>query len=1496
MTTDDGQDVAFKLSSAVPATIATLSPELPANSSTRGIVTITWPYSHVRASFAFILAEPDFRIRLNRGQVRVNFKGLAAAAVGNCGLESQDEVVLALDGATWQPANTSRRQSVSGADIDYQLTFSDEVALQVKFAATGEVKLVTTKDAPPARQEADRIPDPPAISAVEPTPFAFLEAPVSAASPPPYKTPARPARVNILGEDEFNSPAFIKRARASYGSLFEDGYDIFEDDGGAKNRGRKRARFGRDSIAWRYTSQSPSPEPEEDVALAGEVATPQTSYIEETAQEHENVQSRASLRSPQPRLPQIGEGGQTSLQIPPTDTLPALLSPGTMFSAEGLPSRYGVPSGSSDKMDFDQGQPSLTHEPILREHGTGPSSAHITDRVHGVFPQESDEVSIPGWTAMSNVFNPRPEPHLDINDSHSNMDHIHLPQDFNIPGLETSQMTGDVLQQDPHFLGMTPSFEPRESDSPPMSSYPPLGPDNGGYRGFQDASEIPRAQFTYGGSDSGAPFSHPVDHFVQESRSHTSEQAFRSQPGSSDGPTSDRPVVLDDESEEDEEEPEEDYLHNGPRMIGHSPTLKPIKDEDDPLNYGVDAEYSDDEEELSRDPNDRAVDYDTRLKAADDDDDTHDEDLQMHELEPRFEAQSSDEDSEVEAEYDEHMRDAAHIDDEQEDEDAFASQIEDEGGYEEEEEEDDDEEIGQDQYSDDDELDEDDSTSPSPPPQPSRFSLPKPSVQPVVIDLLSSSEDEAEVEDEPTEIKEQKPGAMVEEYEDAETSEDYDEQEDEGLSEEEEDVEDDDDNNDVGDFQDHQVEAVGIDEEDESSILNVEETKVVTVELVSSNITADEDEMDQEDESLPTIVSGAVETMAHSTLHNERLSYREVVEQQDTSDDDEMMLGTDANVDLIDQLPGPDPRQRNQEVGSSPAAARSDEIAEPTVNTQPESSQHMETLGINAEDEKSAEASTSSSPPPPPEVSEARQSSRSPSSPHHDQEQDIDEPSRTGDADKRVADASLGSDEVVKPEPVIQQLPTPRNTQLVQSEVVEVVERIAVDDAPQSSLPSRGVASLDLQVVSTTALTTTAFLDEEAAQVDSSSNVRALPIPPSSPREPPGEIMFDTQAIDTATSPVAFNTGRSPIIMPEVKSSLPQSEASQPPLSPSRVTMETDDDLQASLLEEYSHELDQTDVQSFEQQGDVPHDTVKMSTPPRLPQLMDVSPNFDVGARLVRAVNANSNHMTPPKASPRTQWVPTRPIQAQKEPSPQPRTPKAQSVATPQHEKTPRIPLHSSPDVEDRSILLARSSAPKPGVSAASSVKDGSVKLEDDSESMATIKLHLARHLRDELRDCYILEGLRYHLGKVVDVAAVVMMEPAEPQRTKAREFAMSFTITDQSIGPNSVMEVQFYRPHKEALPVVKPGDVILLRRFKVISLTNKGFGLRTQPDGSSWAVFDREGEPASIKGPPVEYGAKESLYVDFLREWHGLLDEKAQGRLERANKRIIDASGKKRK
>ncbi len=80
---------------------------------------------------------------------------------------------------------------------------------------------------------------------------------------PPSSPVSLPTKRLLLKDpDEYPSPAFIKRARVSYGSLFEDGLDIFEEDGGLKGRGRKRTRFGRDSSAWRYSSRSRSPEPE----------------------------------------------------------------------------------------------------------------------------------------------------------------------------------------------------------------------------------------------------------------------------------------------------------------------------------------------------------------------------------------------------------------------------------------------------------------------------------------------------------------------------------------------------------------------------------------------------------------------------------------------------------------------------------------------------------------------------------------------------------------------------------------------------------------------------------------------------------------------------------------------------------------------------------------------------------------------------------------------------------------------------------------------------------------------------------------------------------------------------------------------------------------------------------------------------------------------------------------------------------------------------------
>jgi hypothetical protein len=116
----------------------------------------------------------------------------------------------------------------------------------------------------------------------------------------------------------------------------------------------------------------------------------------------------------------------------------------------------------------------------------------------------------------------------------------------------------------------------------------------------------------------------------------------------------------------------------------------------------------------------------------------------------------------------------------------------------------------------------------------------------------------------------------------------------------------------------------------------------------------------------------------------------------------------------------------------------------------------------------------------------------------------------------------------------------------------------------------------------------------------------------------------------------------------------------------------------------------------------------------------------------------------------------------------------------------------------------------------------------------------------------------------------------------------MSFHVTDVSTAPTQVTEVQLYRPHKESLPVVKPGDAILLQRFQVKALSKKGFGLRSHGD-SAWAVFDVDQGPPQIKGPPLEDWEQYSEYMRLLRTWHQSLDGVAKGKLEKANKKLED-------
>lgn len=125
-----GVQLPAQLEAAAGLPIAKLSPELHDLKThvVRGIVTITWPYSIIHKTIAFLLAEPDFRLRRAKGQVRVEFSGSSAKAVANAGLGSGDEIVLSLDGAELAADDSKTR--VPGTSLEWQLKFKDRVLLQ----------------------------------------------------------------------------------------------------------------------------------------------------------------------------------------------------------------------------------------------------------------------------------------------------------------------------------------------------------------------------------------------------------------------------------------------------------------------------------------------------------------------------------------------------------------------------------------------------------------------------------------------------------------------------------------------------------------------------------------------------------------------------------------------------------------------------------------------------------------------------------------------------------------------------------------------------------------------------------------------------------------------------------------------------------------------------------------------------------------------------------------------------------------------------------------------------------------------------------------------------------------------------------------------------------------------------------------------------------------------------------------------------------------------
>lgn len=239
--------------------IADLDPVLESSERViEGVVTLIWPYSVSNKSFSMLLAEPDFRLRRQKGQVRIHFTGPSASAVSKCDPKSGDHVTLRLLGAQWEKDEAVSR--TPGRGIDWQLRFEQRMVLSIQ-----------REDQEPAKLDIDHpTPSPEPRVRTPPSPDRNLMPQFSST---PVLPSTMPPRIHA-----WSTPAFLKRDRLSSTTFFGSDYDPIDEDEFRDNRRRKKTKFGRRSNEWRFTESSTSSES----ASEAETSMAQQSAIDES--------------------------------------------------------------------------------------------------------------------------------------------------------------------------------------------------------------------------------------------------------------------------------------------------------------------------------------------------------------------------------------------------------------------------------------------------------------------------------------------------------------------------------------------------------------------------------------------------------------------------------------------------------------------------------------------------------------------------------------------------------------------------------------------------------------------------------------------------------------------------------------------------------------------------------------------------------------------------------------------------------------------------------------------------------------------------------------------------------------------------------------------------------------------------------------------------------------------------------------------------------------
>ncbi|SPJ83855.1 uncharacterized protein FTOL_10371 [Fusarium torulosum] len=1560
----DSQPMTSLLDQGDSISISQLNPDIsePEKRVVCGTVTITWPFSILHKTVAFLLAERDFRLRRENGQVRVRFHGAAARAIADASLGAGDEIRVSLQGVKWEKNETHTQ--VAGSTLEWQLEFTNRLILGISRPETGQETILDI-DVPTEEPETttnDQADNTNSVDVLTPIP----EKPATPTPQSPEVTlPAKRNMSSTLDPNEYASPAFLKRARVSYGSLFEGGMDTFDDDVSKKSKSKKRTRFSLPSNAWRYTSQSPSPEPEQMSEVDEEEN--QANGVSQPNGDTEDV----PMDTPQRRA-MVDQGVQTTdVDFTPMASVQVMAESRPAFGfAQLTPTPFARtrPFGADNSM-MDQslqfegdsttphGMPLGSHQDLLvhspNHVGTDMAftytpQAVLFSQAQGFLPEQHVQNTMPGSPTPVTGAEDYPPGLLDTDSIPPNMVD-------NLTSLAALGSQSDMAPHNPFVTESARSSTFNTSMPPPQNVW------------ATEASPEPQSAIVSSDAE------HPVEIMSSSPfREQGSQEPSESQQPSPSRDNTEINTTADGSPEPALEEPasEAEYYRDGGDEPGDDYDLRKYSrahDDDD------DVETSEEEPEVNND------DPEAQIMNPEEDDMDVDEDVENQEgyldedpeeyAEEMYERRSGDEGEEYEGS-------------EGDAEGEYYSDEED--GYDDEEEE---------------EYDEEAENRPSAPPV---------QQDPVFISLLSDSEDDEEPEQAP------EPEPQSESEADSESVKDQD-REPEPASEPEQK----DETNPLlepeakGEIEDFKADEEMTKENDQPLLAteakkpseqgakeadldketeDANEKQPAELENVSAPLSPAKDPItdDVEAAEAPAVSKAnkdddnshrADETTEEQPTAN--LSTQNVPpikeEEQREQETDREPSPAETELGDIDMDHGPAPVEESGEsenedvvpkeptetdapdeivpvVAKEPVEAM--DVDAPAGETNEDTVDSMETTvvevveaSITVSEEASGtftdvaqEASASvhvvtAQEEPLPEPLKTQENVDVPSNALASEEIASDDQATLETRGSQVPEASESHDAIMQDTSCeVTTQPAPQSADTLSETDHGKVEEANVDGKPigHGQISPPPTQALETQVV-----------EEDNINVSSEGHGEHLPTPGETQQVVEVEMVetlntitqnneVDDEDVDPEDQIMAEILQHSPLrqdahpsrdpfmsspVMSQAKSPPPAELTNEPhaaspgndePASEIFVakslrsrrnkSAKTSDENGAedpslalitntstSKTAERGSKQSSPDGSSSKTRSKTNHDDPSI-------QLAGGSVQIEAKNKRKRKAPDDESGLDADNSSPGSQRI-TRSKTDHGDPSILLAKGSSPSARQLRSHKTPD-PKRETPRRETRSVsrsLQIREDSPDVSFTSLKSPSiAGSAGTVPEEEDVKTLKSQLVKGLRTNLPDFLSLKVVsRNSIDKMTDILAVVTQTPVHPHRPKhgPRDFMLTLSLTDPSTAPTQVRVAHIFRPHLASLPEVEAGDVILLRRVKVVSMKGRGFGVRSE-DSSSWAVSKSNDKEilSQVKGPPVEITPEEIEYAKGLRQWWSLQDDSAMDKIETASRKVTEA------